>query len=121
MVKLPVSAPFHSSLMQPAADKMAEALAEVTMNTPSVPLVANVTADVVTDSEEIKALLVKQVTGTVRWRETVIKFGELNVESTAEIGAGKVLTGLGRRIDKSIKGQSIQSVTDLEQFIEALV
>lgn len=120
VVKLPVSAPFHSSLMQPAADAMKEALDNVMVQAPSVPVVANVTADVVKDPQEIKDLLVKQVTGTVRWRETVIKFGELNTEEVVEIGAGKVLTGLGRRIDRGLKGISIQTVADLEGFIESL-
>lgn len=118
-VKLPVSAPFHCSLMQPAAKKMEEALADVTINTPSIPLIANVTADKVSQPEIIRQLLVEQVTGTVRWNESVAKMvAEQQVNSMIEIGAGKVLTGLARRIDKSLNTISVQSVADIEALLK---
>jgi [acyl-carrier-protein] S-malonyltransferase len=95
---LPVSAPFHCALMAPAADKMAEALDAATLRPPVVPLLANVTAAKVSDPALIKTLLVQQVTGTVRWRESVIAAGEMGVDSFVELGAGKVLSGLIKRI-----------------------
>jgi len=95
---LPVSAPFHCALMAPAADKMAEALDAATLRPPVVPLLANVTAAKVTDPALIKTQLVQQVTGTVRWRESVIAAGEMGVDSFVELGAGKVLSGLVKRI-----------------------
>src|SRR5215469_3428850 len=95
---LPVSAPFHCSLMQPAADAMAEALAKVTVNPPVVPLVANVLAQPISDPAEIVKSLVAQVTGTVRWRESVLFMAQAGVTTFYEIGAGKVLTGLNKRI-----------------------
>lgn len=98
---LPVSAPFHCALMQPAADRMAAALAEVTLNAPRVPLVANVRAEAVTDPETIRALLVEQVTGSVRWRESVIWMADQGVTEFWEIGAGKALSGM---IKRSAKG-----------------
>ncbi|MEC7760968.1 MAG: ACP S-malonyltransferase [Pseudomonadota bacterium] len=101
-VMLPVSAPFHCALMQPAADVMAEALAGVTINAPAVPVVANVRAEAVSDPDTIRALLIEQVTGSVRWRESVAWMGANGVTETWEIGAGKALTGMIRRIEKSI-------------------
>jgi len=97
-ILLPVSAPFHSPLMQPAAEVMAEALAGVTLRVPAVPLVANVRAAAVTDPEEIRALLVQQVTGSVRWRESVEWMAAQGVTEVWEIGAGKALSGMVRRI-----------------------
>lgn len=97
-VLLPVSAPFHCALMQPAADAMADALAGIEITTPSVPLVANVKAETVTDPDEIRRLLVKQVTGRVRWRESVAWMAAQGVQSFVEIGAGKSLSGMIRRI-----------------------
>jgi [acyl-carrier-protein] S-malonyltransferase len=97
-VLLPVSAPFHCPLMKPAATAMAEALAHVPLKAPSVPLVANVTARPLTDADEIRRRLVDQVTGMVRWRESVMWLGEAGVDLFVEIGAGKVLSGLARRI-----------------------
>ena len=97
---LPVSAPFHSALMAPAADAMREALAAVEKQNPVVPLIANVRAAPVSDAALIADLLVEQVTGQVRWRETVEWFGANGVTTLYEIGSGKVLTGLARRIDK---------------------
>jgi [acyl-carrier-protein] S-malonyltransferase len=95
---LPVSAPFHCSLMAPAADKMEAALAEATLREPVVPLLANVTAAKTSDPAVIKAQLVRQVTGTVRWRESVIAAGAMGVDAFVELGAGKVLSGLVKRI-----------------------
>ncbi|MGI3164433.1 ACP S-malonyltransferase [Pseudooceanicola sp. 200-1SW] len=101
-VLLPVSAPFHCALMQPAAEAMAEALADVTFNAPAVPLVANVRAEAVSDPAEIKALLVEQVTGSVRWRESVAWMAGQGVDEIWEIGAGKALSGMIRRIERAI-------------------
>jgi [acyl-carrier-protein] S-malonyltransferase len=101
-VILPVSAPFHCALMQPAADRMAEALADVTVNAPSVPLIANVRAEAVTDAEVIKDLLVRQVTGSVRWRESMAWASAQGVTEVYEIGAGKALSGMIRRIDREL-------------------
>jgi [acyl-carrier-protein] S-malonyltransferase len=119
-IKLPVSAPFHSDLMKPAADKMAEALSEINFVMPSVPLIANVIADEVTDPEAIKKLLVEQVTGTVRWRETILGLKDREIESTVEIGSGKVLSGLTGRIEKSIIAVNIQTPEDIEKFLKSL-
>lgn len=116
-MKLPVSAPFHSSLMQPAADVMEKALAVVTISPPVVPLVANVTADIVTAPDMVRHLLVQQVTGTVRWRESMLKLKEKGVARVVEIGAGKVLSGLAKRIDKDMEAISIQIPADLESFL----
>lgn len=113
-VKLPVSAPFHSDLMKPAADKMRDALAAVTVNAPSVPLIANVTAEEVTDPQKIRDLLVEQVTGMVRWRESIEKLHALGVEELFEIGAGKVLSGLTRRIESSLKSTSLQTPENVD-------
>ena len=99
-VLLPVSAPFHCALMAPAAEAMEQALADVTVNSPSVPLVANVLASDVTDPAKIKALLVQQVTGSVRWRESVVWMADQGVTEFWELGAGKALTGMIRRIAK---------------------
>jgi [acyl-carrier-protein] S-malonyltransferase len=119
-VLLPVSAPFHCSLMQPAADAMAEALANVTMAAPKVPLVANVTAGRVTAPDEIRDLLVRQVTGTVRWRESVLFMKAQGVTSLVELGSGKVLGGLARRIDKELTGSSVGTPADVEAFLKSL-
>ncbi|WP_321391372.1 ACP S-malonyltransferase [Emcibacter sp.] len=119
-VLLPVSAPFHCSLMQPAAEEMQAALAETTINVPVVPLIANVTAQPETDPDKIRDLLVQQVTGRVRWRESVLKMAELGVDTLVEAGAGKVLTGMVRRIDRSLTGISLQSAEDIEAFAASL-
>ena len=100
---LPVSAPFHCALMQPAADRMAEALAGVAIETPAVPLVANVIAEPVRDVEIIRKLLVRQVTGRVRWRESVVWMAGHGVTETVEVGAGKALSGMIRRIAREIE------------------
>jgi [acyl-carrier-protein] S-malonyltransferase len=117
-VLLPVSAPFHCALMKPAADAMEEALAKVAVAPPIVPLVANVTAAPVSDPTEIKRLLVEQVCGTVRWRESVLKMKELGVASLVELGSGKVLTGLVKRIDKEMTGQALNTPADIETFLK---
>lgn len=119
-ILLPVSAPFHSKLMAPAADAMREALAGVKKTNPAVPVIANVRATPVTDAEEIAALLVEQVTGQVRWRETVEWFAANGVTTLYELGAGKVLTGLARRIDKNINGVSVNGPADIDAAITAL-
>ncbi|MBZ5760159.1 MULTISPECIES: ACP S-malonyltransferase [Rhizobium] len=120
-ILLPVSAPFHSSLMAPAADAMREALANVKMSDPIVPVIANVRAAPVTDAGEIAALLVEQVTGQVRWRETVQWFAANDVTTLYEVGAGKVLTGLAKRIDKSVTGIAVNSPADIEAALAGLV
>ncbi|MBW7852250.1 MAG: ACP S-malonyltransferase [Rhodospirillales bacterium] len=119
-VLLPVSAPFHCPLMAPAADVMAEALEAVAMAPPRLPLVANVTAAPVTDPDEIRRLLVAQVTGTVRWRESVLYMKEQGVGTLVEAGAGKVLGGLARRIDREVEGVSLQTPADIEAFLKTL-
>jgi [acyl-carrier-protein] S-malonyltransferase len=119
-IMLPVSAPFHSPLMAPAADVMAEALEKTALTVPAVPLVANVTASAVRETETIRALLVRQVTGMVRWRETVLYLKEQGVTEIVEIGAGKVLAGLVRRIDRDIATRSINAPADVEAFLAVL-
>ncbi len=114
---LPVSAPFHSQLMQPAADIMRAALQDVDMQAPTVPLVANVLAQPVTDPSEIAELLVRQVTGRVRWSETIAWLAANGVQDVYEVGAGKVLTGLARRIDRSINGKAINTPQDIEDLL----
>ncbi|GBQ26734.1 malonyl CoA-ACP transacylase [Acetobacter estunensis NRIC 0472] len=118
-VKLPVSAPFHSSLMRPAAEEMAEALAQADIRAPIVPIVANVTAEKVTSPDTIRDLLVKQVTGTVRWRESVDAMVGMGIDHFVELGAGKVLSGLIRRIAPEAKTQSVGSVTDIDSFLQS--
>jgi [acyl-carrier-protein] S-malonyltransferase len=113
-VPLPVSAPFHCALMQPAAEAMRDALANVEIRVPSVPVVANVIAQPVTDPAEIRRLLVEQVTGTVRWRETVGYLAGNGVTDVFEIGSGKVLAGLAKRIEKSLEAVSIGTPADIE-------
>ena len=119
-VVLPVSAPFHCALMGPAADAMAEALAETDMNAPILPVVANVTAEPTDDPDQIRKLLVDQVTGMVRWRESVLNMKELGVEEMVELGSGKVLCGLIRRIDKEIACMNAENPEDIETLIEKL-
>jgi [acyl-carrier-protein] S-malonyltransferase len=119
-ILLPVSAPFHCLLMAPAAEVMAEALANVELRAPIVPVVANVTAQAVTAPEEIRRLLVEQVTGLVRWRESVLFMKEQGIETLVELGAGKVLSGLAKRIDRSLAGVSIQTPADIEAFLKSM-
>ncbi|NKL86451.1 ACP S-malonyltransferase [Rhizobium leguminosarum] len=120
-ILLPVSAPFHSTLMAPAADAMREALATVAKFDPVVPLIANVRAAPVTGADEIASLLVEQVTGQVRWRETVEWFAGNGVTTLYELGSGKVLTGLARRIDKTINGISVNGPADIDAAVAALM
>ncbi|UXN02399.1 ACP S-malonyltransferase [Bartonella sp. HY406] len=117
---LPVSAPFHSVLMQPAGDAMAEALAEVKKHQPVIALVANVTAEPVRDEKLIADLLVAQVTGQVRWRETIEWFGNNDVDTLYEVGTGKVLTGLARRINKDITGRPVNTGAEIEEALKEL-
>ena len=115
---LPVSAPFHCPLMKPAADVMAEALAKVSVKSPAVPVVANVTAAAVIDPDEIRRLLVEQVTAMVRWRESVHMMKSSGVDTLIELGSGKVLTGLTKRIDGDLTGISLQAPQDIEDFLK---
>lgn len=119
-IKLPVSAPFHCALMQPAADRMAEVLGKTKLNFPAVPVIANVTAQSSSDPDEIKKLLIEQVTSRVRWRECVLAMKDKSVATIVEIGAGKVLTGLTKRIDKELMGISVSSPADVEAFLKTL-
>jgi len=113
---LPVSAPFHCALMQPAADAMAQALAGVSVKPPAVPLVANVQARAISDPAEIMQSLIAQVTGTVRWRESVAFMAAAGVESFYEVGAGKVLSGLVKRIAEGVTGTPIGTPDDVAAF-----
>ncbi|MEN9895519.1 MAG: malonyl CoA-acyl carrier protein transacylase [Pseudomonadota bacterium] len=117
---LPVSAPFHSAMMAPAADAMRQALASVSKQNPVVPVIANVRAAPVSDAGQIADLLVEQVTGQVRWRETVEWFAAHQVTTLYEIGAGKVLTGLARRIDKTISASAVNTLADIEAALASL-
>ena len=119
-VTLPVSAPFHCALMRPAAEAMQEALAETDIQAPLVPVVANVTAAPTNDPDEIRGLLVDQVTGMVRWRESVLKMKELGVNEMVELGSGKVLCGLVRRIDRDISCANAGAPEEVETLIETL-
>lgn len=113
---LPVSAPFHCALMQPAADTMAAALAKVAVKSPVVPVVANVVARPISDPAEIVKSLVAQVTGTVRWRESVAFMAGAGVDSFYEVGAGKVLSGLVKRIAEGASGTAIGTPDDVASF-----
>ncbi|MBI1180526.1 MAG: ACP S-malonyltransferase [Alphaproteobacteria bacterium] len=117
---LPVSAPFHCSLMAPAADEMREALETVTVRAPVVPLVANVTASRVSDPDDIRRLLVEQVTGSVRWRESVLYMVEQGVTEVVELGAGKALTGMAKRIDKELTAVSAGTPDDIDALLKTL-
>ncbi|MGA8770611.1 MAG: ACP S-malonyltransferase [Rhodomicrobium sp.] len=119
-VPLPVSAPFHCALMQPAADRMADALEEFTLNPPLAPIVSNVMAAPVTDPAEIKSLLVRQVTGVVRWRESVAYMVDHGAETLFEIGAGRVLTGIAKRVRAKADARSIGSPDEVNAFGEWL-
>jgi len=117
---LAVSAPFHCSLMQPAAEKMRDALGQVTIRPPSAPIIANVTAAEISEPETIRRLLVEQVTARVRWRESVLRFRPLGVETTIEVGGNKVLTGMVKRIDKDLQTVTLDTPADIEAFSKAL-
>jgi [acyl-carrier-protein] S-malonyltransferase len=118
-VLLPVSAPFHCALMQPAADVMREALAEVTIKPPAVPLIANVLAAPISDPEAIRARLVEQVTGMVKWRETMLYLKANGVGTVYEVGAGRVLTGIARRFE-GIEARSVGTPEELEAASAAI-
>ena len=117
---LPVSAPFHCALMQPAADAMEQALGKVTMAPPMVPVVTNVTAAAESDPDRLRQLLVQQVTGLVRWRESVLYLKSQGIHELVELGAGKVLTGLVKRIDKEVAGLAVQSPSEIEGLLKAM-
>ena len=119
-VPLPVSAPFHCALMQPAADAMAEALASIDVQVPIVPVVANVIAEPVTDPAEIKRRLVEQVTGTVRWRECVTYMTANGVTDIYEVGVGKVLAGLVKRTEKTLNAISIGTPAEVDAALDQL-
>ena len=115
---LPVSAPFHCPLMKPAADEMAEGLDGVPIVPPRVPVVTNVSADETSDPATIKKLLIEQVTARVRWRECVLAMKGKGVDALVEIGTGKVLTGLVKRIDREMTGVAVNSPADAEAFLK---
>ncbi|HVT23859.1 MAG TPA: ACP S-malonyltransferase [Rhizomicrobium sp.] len=117
---LNVSAPFHSPLMQPAADKMREALSAVTIRPPAAPVLANVTANETSEPEMIRRLLVEQVTGRVRWRESVLRLKPLGIETTVELGGAKVLTGMVKRIDRELANITLDAPSDVEAFAKTL-
>lgn len=117
---LPVSAPFHCPLMQPAADAMKDALEKVALATPSVPLVANVLASEITNPADIKLRLVEQVTGLVRWREGVQYMKANGVDTLVECGTGKVLSGLVKRIDREMTGLALNTPADIEAFLKTV-
>ena len=111
---LPVSAPFHCRLMAPAADAVGEALKDIAFERPALPVVTNVAAAPKSDPEVLKRSLVEQVTATVRWRESVLALIEAGVERAIELGSGKVLTGLSKRIDRSLASSAIGTADDLD-------
>src|SRR6201994_1849580 len=117
---LAVSAPFHCPLMQPAADAMATALAQVTIRPLAVPVLANVTAAEANDPDNVRQLLIEQVTGRVRWRESILALRGLTVDMTVEFGGNKVLTGMVKRIDKDLANVTLDSPADLEAFGKSL-
>ncbi|PCH74183.1 MAG: [acyl-carrier-protein] S-malonyltransferase [Rhodobacteraceae bacterium] len=117
-ILLPVSAPFHCALMQPAAQEMEHALSETEINAPCVPVIANVRAGAVTDPNEIRKLLVQQVTGAVRWRESVLAMAAQGVTEIWEIGAGKALSGMIRRIDRSIATRQVGTPDDVAAVVK---
>lgn len=119
-VMLPVSAPFHCTLMAPAADAMGQALAEISLQKPSIPVIANVSAQAETDPANLRQLLVQQVTGMVRWRESMVHAADQGVTQLVELGAGKVLTGLAKRIDPRLEGVAIGAPAAIEAFAETL-
>jgi len=119
-VLLPVSAPFHSSLMQPAADTMEETLEIESPNKPTVPVVTNVAASAVSDPAVIRKSLVEQITSMVRWRESIIFMRDQGVERFVEVGPGKVLTTILKRIDRDVTGLTVGSPEDIEDFLKSI-
>jgi [acyl-carrier-protein] S-malonyltransferase len=118
-IMLPVSAPFHCPLMAPAAEVMADALARVDMRVPQVPIIANVTADVVADPQKIRTLLVEQVTGMVRWRPTVERLAVKGVTEMLELGPGKTLAGLAKRIAPDVVVHSLSTPHDIDTYLSS--
>jgi|SRR5665213_763485 len=119
-IPLSVSAPFHCSLMRPAADVMADALAKVSIRPLSVPVLSNVTAQEASEPETVRRLLVEQVTSRVRWRESMLALRGLGVDTTVEMGGNKVLTGMMRRIDKDIQAITLDTPAEIEAFAKGL-
>jgi len=119
-IPLSVSAPFHCSLMQPAADVMADALAKVSIRPLAVPVLSNVTAREASEPETVRRLLVEQVTSRVRWRESMLTLKGLSVDTTVEMGGNKVLTGMMRRIDKDIQAIALDTPAEIEAFAKGL-
>lgn len=119
-IMLPVSAPFHSPMMAPAAREMEDAFDRVSIRPPRVPVISNVSVKPESDPAVIRRLLVEQITARVRWRETVESFKALGITSIAEIGAGKVLMTMAKRIDKDLPGVSIESPQDIEAFLKSI-
>lgn len=119
-VELPVSAPFHCTLMAPAATEMQQALADTTIKSPLIPIISNVLAAPTQDPEHIKDLLVQQITGTVRWRESMLWLKESNISELTELGAGKVLSGLARRIDRELSATSVETPEQIDALLAAL-
>jgi [acyl-carrier-protein] S-malonyltransferase len=119
-IPLAVSAPFHCPLMQPAADAMAEALSKVTIRPLAAPVLANVTATETAEPETIRRLLVEQVTGRVRWRESIAALRSLGVDTTVEFGGNKVLTGMVKRIDKELQTVTLDTPAEIEAFARVL-
>lgn len=119
-VMLPVSAPFHCTLMAPAADAMGRALAEISLQKPAMPVIANVSAQAETDPANLRQLLVQQVTGMVRWRESMVHAADQGTTQLVELGAGKVLTGLAKRIDPRLEGVAIGTPAAIEAFAGTL-
>jgi [acyl-carrier-protein] S-malonyltransferase len=119
-ILLQVSAPFHCSMMAPAADVMRDALEKVEIDPPLVPLIANITAQAVEEPDTIRRLLVEQVTGMVRWRECVLAMKERGIDRLVEIGSGKILCGLTRRIDREISAMPVSDPAGIEKFLKEL-
>jgi [acyl-carrier-protein] S-malonyltransferase len=119
-IKLPVSAPFHCAMMAPAADVMEKALSEIDLVRPVVPVMANVTAAPAENPDDIRRLLVEQVTALVRWRESVLAMRDAGVDTLIELGAGKVLTGLTKRIDREMTSMNVETPEDIEAVLKTL-
>ena len=117
-VLLNVSAPFHCQLMEPVIDVMKQALNDTILNDFSIPVISNVTADIVDDKNAISELLVQQICSTVRWRETILKMSDLKITNIVECGAGKVLSGLTKRIDKNLSSIALNTPNDIENFLK---
>jgi [acyl-carrier-protein] S-malonyltransferase len=119
-IKLPVSAPFHCAMMAPAAAVMKKALAEIDLIRPLVPVVANVTAAAAENPDDIRRLLTEQVTAMVRWRESVLSMRDAGVDTLIELGAGKVLSGLTKRIDRDMTAMNVETPDDVEAVLKTL-